>query len=70
MDKDIIAQEINAEYLKGYIYSIKGVRVMLDMDLAKIYGYSTKDFNRQVKNNIEKFEKTSCFSCPMKSVKS
>mgnify|MGYP000463655908 FL=1 len=38
MDKDIIAQEINAEYLKDYIYSIKGVRVMLDMDLAKIYG--------------------------------
>ena len=52
MDKDIIAQEISAEYLKGYIYSIRGVRVMLDMDLAKIYGYSTKDFNRQVKNNI------------------
>lgn len=61
MDKDIIAQEINAEYLKGYIYSIKGVRVMLDMDLAKIYGYSTKDFNRQVKNNIEKFEQDFMF---------
>ena len=60
MDKDIIAQEINAEYLKGYIYSIKGVRVM-DMDLAKIYGYSTKDFNRQVKNNIEKFEQDFMF---------
>ena len=29
---------------------------MLDMDLAEIYGYSTKDFNRQVKNNIGKFE--------------
>ena len=29
---------------------------MLDMDLANIYGYSTKDFNRQVKNNIERFE--------------
>ena len=61
MDKDIIAQEINAEYLKDYIYSIKGVRVMLDMDLAKIYGYSTKDFNRQVKNNIEKFEQDFMF---------
>lgn len=61
MDKDIIAQEINAEYLKGYIYSIKGVRVMLDMDLAKIYGYSTKDFNRQVKNNIKKFEQDFMF---------
>ena len=30
---------------------------MLDADLAEIYGYSTKDFNRQVKNNIEKFDK-------------
>ena len=29
---------------------------MLDADLAKIYGYETKNFNRQVKNNIEKFE--------------
>ena len=70
MDKDIIAQEINAEYLKGYIYSIRGVRVMLDMDLAKIYGYSTKDFNRQVRTTLKSLSKTSCFSCPMKSVKS
>ena len=31
------------------------------MDLAKIYGYSTKDFNRQVKNNIEKFEQDFMF---------
>lgn len=28
---------------------------MLDADLAEIYGYSTKSFNQQVKNNIEKF---------------
>ena len=56
-DKDIITEEINAEYLKEFIYYIRGVRVMLDMDLAKIYGYSTKDFNRQVKNNIEKYLK-------------
>ncbi len=34
---------------------------MLDGDLAKIYGYSTKDFNRQVKNNIEKFEQDFMF---------
>ena len=61
MDKDIIAEEVNAEYLKGFIYHIRGVRVMLDMDLAKIYGYSTKDFNRQVKNNIEKFEQDFMF---------
>ena len=29
---------------------------MLDFDLAEIYGYETKNFNRQVKNNNEKFE--------------
>ena len=28
---------------------------MLDSDLAQIYGYETKNFNRQMKNNIEKF---------------
>lgn len=60
-DKDIITEEINAEYLKEFIYYIWGVLVMLDMDLAKIYGYSTKDFNRQVKNNIEKFEQDFMF---------
>lgn len=38
------------------IYTIRGVKVMLDADLAEIYGYSTKAFNQQVKNNIEKFD--------------
>ena len=42
--------------LKSKIYIIRGVQVMLDYDLAKIYGYETKTFNQQVKNNIEKFE--------------
>ena len=30
-------------------------KVMLDSDLAEIYGYETKNFKRQVKNNIAKF---------------
>ena len=29
---------------------------MLDFELAEIYGYTTKRFNEQVKNNIEKFD--------------
>ena len=47
---------IDEDLLKSRIYTIRGVKVMLDADLAEIYGYSTKDFNRQVKNNIEKFD--------------
>lgn len=46
------------DYLKSKIYIIRGVQVMLDADLAKIYGYETKNFNRQVKNNIERFDET------------
>ena len=44
------------DYLKSKIYIIRGVQVMLDADLADIYGYTTKNFNRQVKNNIERFD--------------
>lgn len=43
-------------YLRSKIYIIRGIQVMLDADLADIYGYTTKAFNRQVKNNIERFD--------------
>ena len=46
---------IDENFLKSRIYTIRGVKVMLDADLAEIYGYTTKFFNRQVKNNIDRF---------------
>ena len=48
-------------YLKSKIYIIRGVQVMLDADLAEIYGYTTKRFNEQVKNNIERFDEDFMF---------
>ncbi len=47
---------IDDKLLKDKIYLIRGVQVMLDSDLAEIYGYTTKRLNEQVKNNIEKFD--------------
>ena len=47
---------IDENFLKSRIYMIRGVKVMLDSDLAEIYGYDKKVFNQQVKNNIEKFD--------------
>ena len=47
---------VTEETLHDKIYSIRGYKVMLDFELAKIYGYETKNFNRQVKNNSAKFE--------------
>ena len=54
MENEIVIH--SEQDLKSKIYTIRGVQVMLDFDLAEIYGYSTKRFNEQVKNNIEKFD--------------
>lgn len=47
---------IDESTIQDKIYVIRGQKVMLDVDLAEIYGYETKNFNRQVKNNTAKFE--------------
>ena len=44
-----------------WIYEIRGQRVILDSDLSEMYGYTTKAFNQQVKNNIEKFDEDFMF---------
>jgi len=54
----VIHNEID---LQSKIYTIREMKVMLDFDLAEIYGYSVKAFNRQVKNNIDKFDKDFMF---------
>ena len=59
MENEIVIH--NENDLRSKIYTIRGMRVMLDFDLAEIYGYETKNFNRQVKNNIEKFDEDFMF---------
>ena len=56
MDKKDEIMLVNHESLAEKIYIIRGQKVMLDFELAEIYGYETKRFNEQVKNNIEKFD--------------
>ena len=55
-DKPCPPKAESIDYIKDAIYTIRGVKVMLDADLAEIYGYQTSRFNQQVKNNIEKFD--------------
>lgn len=59
--EEIAVIEITEEYMKERIYEIRGQRVILDSDLSEIYGYTTKAFNQQVKNNIEKFDEDFMF---------
>ena len=43
------------EKIESLIYEIRGKQVMLDSDLARLYGVETKRINEAVKNNFEKF---------------
>ena len=54
-ENELTVVELTEENIESMVYEIRGQKVMLDFDLARIYGYETKNFNRQVKNNIEKF---------------
>ncbi|MEO0123722.1 MAG: ORF6N domain-containing protein [candidate division WOR-3 bacterium] len=49
--KDIIPQEM----IEQKIFLIRGQKVMIDRDLAELYGVETKYLNRQVKRNRERF---------------
>ena len=44
-----------SEEIERKIVSIRGTQVMLDRDLAELYGVETKRLNEQVKRNIERF---------------
>ena len=43
------------------ILRVRGERVILDSDLAAIYGVPTKRLNEQVRRNIERFPQDFCF---------
>ena len=55
MSEELAVIELTEENIESMIYVIRDQRVMLDFDLARIYGYDTKYLNRQVQRNIEKF---------------
>lgn len=46
---------MEVQIIQDKIYEIRGVRVMLDRDLAELYGVETKILNRAVKRNAERF---------------
>ena len=56
MKKDITKIEsLSPEIIKEIIYMIRGKKVMLDKDLAALYGVQTKVLNQAVKRNLERF---------------
>ena len=43
------------EYIKDRIFTIRGQKVMIDRDLAELFGVKTKVLNQTVKRNIKRF---------------
>ena len=60
---------IAVEQIDGMIRTIRGVRVMLDRDLAKIYGVPTKAFNQAVKRNRQRFPEDFMFRLTQEEAK-
>jgi phage regulator Rha-like protein len=53
-------EKINTSNLKDKIFSIRGMQVMLDRDLAELYEVEVKYLNRAVKRNIDRFPPEFC----------
>ena len=66
----IIKDDVSNEEIKNLIYTIRGKQVMLDSDVARFFNYATKDLNRNVKNNIERFPEYYCFQLTEEEYKS
>lgn len=67
--KDLVVQETKTELnmetsevaIKNLIYVIRGQQVMLDSDLAMMYQVETKNLNKAVKRNVNRFPEDFCF---------
>ena len=62
METDIVTKDYaDLESIKTRIYDIRGLKVMLDSDLAELYEVEVKYLKRQVNRNIERFPKDFMF---------
>ncbi len=57
----IIQSELSYGDIKKLIYTIRGKQVMLDSDVAMLYQYETKNINKAVKRNLDRFPEDFCF---------
>ena len=55
-------QVIRESEVKELIIELRGEKVLIDRDIAKLYGVETRDINKAVKNNADKFPESYCFS--------
>lgn len=65
-NKELFA--VDSKTVQNLVYTIRGQQVMLDSDLADLYGYEVKKLNQQVKRNISRFPEDFMFQLTMEEV--
>ena len=65
-----MSKSIPIEIITQKIFLIRGHKVMLDKDLAKLYGVTTFNFNKAVKRNLERFPEDFMFRLTPKELES
>ena len=60
--RDTLPQMTDTDAIRNKIYTIRGVQVMLDSDLAQLYCVETKRINETVKRNQKRFPARYCFT--------
>lgn len=68
-NEELNVVEYEIENIKNLIYTIRGKQVMLDSDVAMLYHYETKNINKSMKRNIERFPEDFCFQLSNKELK-
>ena len=68
VNKESDEEKYEADNIKNLIYTIRGKQVMLDSDVAMLYHYETKNINKAMKRNIERFPEDFCFQLAEKEV--
>ena len=61
INEELNVVEYETENIRNLIYTIRGKQVMLDSDVAMLYHYETKNINKAMKRNIERFPEDFCF---------
>ena len=68
IDENLNTTKSETENIKNLIYTIRGKQVMLDSDVAMLYQYTTKNINKAMKRNINRFPEDFCFQLTEKEV--
>lgn len=69
INEDLNVVTYEPEKIKDLIYTVQGKQVMLDSDVAMLYHYTTKNVNKAMKRNIDRFPEDFCFQLTESEVK-